>query len=113
MRDVVVWWAENIYEAETNESSEIHTAKLEYWQAKARVEKVKADTLEESVIKKEDVVQAWAFRLKEVANMLAALGMRLAPLIVGKDELESRQIINEETNNIRDNFARKGKFMGG
>jgi len=112
IKEVVQWWAENIYAPEDNEESDIYVAKLEYWRAKARVEQVKATKLEESVIPIDDVLAAWAWRVSEMSGMLAALGLRLAPMLEGLDEIGIREKLNEELWKVRDNFARKGRFMG-
>lgn len=109
LREVLNWWLENIYQAgEDNEAAQ--QAKTEYWQAKARVEKVKADVAEQSVVKIETFKKAWAWRVAEISNGLGGLPMRLAPLVANKSELEVRGIIEQEVWQIRDKFSRTGKF---
>jgi len=110
MKDVITWWVENIYEPE-NDADDIHTAKLVYWQAKARVETAKAQVAEGAVMSREEVEDGWAWRKSEESGMLAALALLLSPRLVGKNELEIREIINLEIWKIRDNFCRTGKYM--
>lgn len=109
LKEVLNWWLENLYQAE-NDSEELAKAKLEYWQAKARTEKVKADLAEESTMKIEDFKQAWAWRVAEMSNGLGALPLRLTPLLVGKSEKEINNLLESELWQIRDKFSRTGKF---
>lgn len=109
LADVLVWWLENIYKAE-EDTEALAEAKLEYWQAKGRVEKVKADTAEQSVMKIDDFKGAWAWRVSEMSSGLGALPFRLTPLLVGQSEKDIRKILETEIWQIRDKFSRDGKF---
>lgn len=109
LKETHLWWLDNIYTSKA-ESSAINDAKTEYWKAKARVERVKADEAEKSVISQADAIEAWAWRVGEMSNGLGGLPLRLAPLIAGKTEIETRKILTDEIWKIRDKFARTGKF---
>ena len=106
----IQWWAENIYVPEDNEQSELYKIKLEHWVHRTRREKLKADQLEESVIPRDDVAKAWAFRVREVRGKLLAVALRLAPLLEGLEELEIREILMKEMWDICDQFSRKGRY---
>ena len=107
--DVLRWWLENIYQAE-NDDEALQEAKLEYWQAKARNETIKADIAEKSVMLIKDFKEAWLWRVSEMSSGLGAMPMRLAPLIAGKDEQDARKILASEIWKIRDKFSRTGKL---
>ncbi len=109
IREVFNWWLENIYKEE-NDTEEMAAAKLEYWQAKARSEKVKADVAEDKAILVDDFKQSWVWRVSEMSNGLGSIPLRLAPLIAGKHESDIRSILENEIWKIRDKFARTGKF---
>lgn len=109
VKDVLTWWLENIYKAE-DDTEALAEAKLEYWQAKGRVEKVKADLAEKAVMKIDDFKGAWAWRVAEMSSGLGAIPLRVASLVVGKPEKEIRAILESEIWQIRDKFSRDGRF---
>lgn len=109
LREVLKWWLDNIYSI-GDEDESIREAKTRYWAAKARTECVKADQAEGSVISKDEVVAAWAWRVSEMSTGLGTLPLRLAPLCVLKKEAEIRKILEKEIWNIRDVYSRTGKF---
>jgi phage terminase Nu1 subunit (DNA packaging protein) len=109
LSEVLPWWLENIYKAE-EDTEALAEAKLEYWQAKGRVEKVKADVAEKSVMKIEDFKDAWAWRVSEMSNGLGAIPLRVASLLVGKSEKEIKAILENEVWKIREKFSREGRF---
>ena len=106
---VLQWWLDNLYQS-GDDTEEMAQAKLEYWQAKARNESVKADISEGKVIPVDEIKKAWAWRVSEMSNGLGSLPMRLAPLIAQKNERETRSILDSEIWKIRDQFSRTGKF---
>lgn len=106
---VIPWWIDNVYKAE-DDTEAMADAKLEYWQAKARTEKVKADLAEGASMKIEDFKQAWAWRVSEMSSGLGSIPLRIAPVVAGKSESDIRAILDEEMWKIRDKFARTGKF---
>lgn len=106
---VLQWWLDNIYRSE-DDGDELASAKLEYWQAKARNETVKADLSEGSVMAIHEFKVAWAWRVGEMSNGLGAIPMRTASLLVGKTEKEIKSILENEMWKIRDKFSRTGKF---
>jgi phage terminase Nu1 subunit (DNA packaging protein) len=112
LRKVMMWWIENIYEIEKDPDSDISAFKTDYWRHHARLEKAKADLLEGSVMKKADIVTEWAWRAAEMGGNLAAVPLRISPLLEGLNEIERRKVLDEEMWTIRDNFSRKGRFTG-
>ncbi|MBW2609934.1 MAG: hypothetical protein JRC68_06290 [Deltaproteobacteria bacterium] len=57
-----------------------------------------------------DVAAEWAARVKEVSRGMEFLANRLPPLIIGKTEDEMQMLISNEVWEIRDRFARTGRF---
>ncbi|RLB92232.1 MAG: hypothetical protein DRH26_06715 [Deltaproteobacteria bacterium] len=110
VKAVLFWWLDNMYQAGDDDES-LAAAKLEYWQAKARTEAVKADIAEEKVISVEDFKMAWAWRISEMASMLSALPLRVAPIMAQKEETVIRGLMRDEVWKIRDMFSRTGKFF--
>jgi phage terminase Nu1 subunit (DNA packaging protein) len=109
LRDVLNWWLENIYKAE-DDTEAMAEAKLEYWQAKARTERVKADLAEGSSISIDDFKASWLWRVSEVSTGLGSIPLRIATLVVGKQESDIRAILDSEIWKIRDKFSRTGRF---
>ena len=102
------WWQDNI--KNSNDTSDIQTAKGEYWQAKARREKVAADLAEGKVAPTEDYIEAWSWRISEMRNGLLQLPLRLSQLVAGKSELETRKTLENEIWHILDKYSRIGKW---
>jgi len=109
VREVVQWWAENIYAA-SEDTGDINEAKTRYWQAKARSETVKADTAEGEVAPIADYTDAWAWRISEMSSGIGQLHLRLAPLVAGQPEIECRKILESELWAVLDKFSREGEF---
>lgn len=103
------WWLENLYKAE-EDGEQLAEAKLEYWQAKARSEKVKASVAEGSTMAVEDFKKAWVQRVAEMSSGLRSITLRIAPLLTGKTEKEMKSILDTEIWNILNNFSRDGRF---
>jgi phage terminase Nu1 subunit (DNA packaging protein) len=117
LKDVVYWWAENIYEKQNDimpgadMDSDIMEAKRKYIVAKAEAESIKVELLRGSVIKIDDIVKAGAWRVAELSNSLSALSLRLPSLLIGKTEIEMRSIISDEVWRLRDAFTRTGAWF--
>jgi len=111
LKAVFDWWQNNIMVSASEEKNKALAAiKLDYWRDKARNERLRADKTEEELISKDEVAKQWAMRLSEVANGLAALSMRLPPLLEGKSQSGMRAIIDSEQKKIRGNYYRTGRF---
>ena len=105
------WWLENIYgNKNQTDDANINQTKHEYWTHKARNEKVKADLAEGAVMPRADIISEWAKRVHEVSSGLDALSLRIAPLVVGKDEKDIERIISDEIWDLRDSYARTGTY---
>jgi phage terminase Nu1 subunit (DNA packaging protein) len=109
MKAVFQWWIENVYH-EGADSEALALAKQKYWESKARSEKVKADLAEDAVMSIDELKKAWAWRIGQVSTGLGQIPLRLAPLVVGKTEMEIRGILDNEMWKIRDTYSRTGKF---
>ena len=80
----------------------------------ARLESdLKALKLQEAkgeTVRWEDIIPEWATRIGEVSKGIEYLSNRLPPLVVGKTEDEIQLIISNEGWDIRDRFAKTGRF---
>lgn len=114
VKEVFEWWLANIYQspgggAEDNDESMLEAKRL-YWSAKAEGERIKVEQTKANLIPKKDIANEWSFRVSEICSGLNALSMRLPPLLEGKNQIDMRDIIDSEVWNLRDNFARHGRF---
>lgn len=113
LKKVLEWWLANIYQdkLEAGESGdEMRAVKLEYWREKAAGEAIKNKLTLGELIPKEEIIPEWAARVREVANGMQSLAMRLPPLIAGKDQRQVRDIVKLNTRQILENFSRHGRF---
>jgi len=107
MKDVLNWWLENLYQS-SEDGEALAEAKLAYWEAKARSEKVKADEAEKAVMKIDDFKAAWVWRVAEMFTGLRGWTMRLATMLVNQPETEVRRILREESRAASEKFSRAG-----
>jgi len=75
-----------------------------------KLKKLKLSIAKGEYVKKEDIAKEWAGRMAEVGKGLDYLSTRLPPLLEGKSQGEMRTIISNETWEIRNNYARTGRF---
>ena len=85
-------------------------AETVYREERARRQKLEADALEEKLLTREDVAQAWASRVAEVRSALASLPRRVARDLLGRTEAEIRARLAEEVREICGGYARGGTF---
>lgn len=109
LRAVHSWWIDNIY-ASKEDAPEMQIEKTKYWQAKARVEKVKADEAEGAMTPTAELKEAWTWRVVEVRNRLLQLPLRLSAIVAGLPEPEIRARLQDEIWNILTQYARPGEF---
>jgi hypothetical protein len=107
LKAVVEWWVEHIVGAD---SQEIEGVKLKYWTWKAEKEKVGVERCKEELIPRASIAQEWALRVAELTAALTALIDRLPPLLVEKPREEVRRILDEEIWQLRDQYAREGRY---
>jgi hypothetical protein len=85
-------------------------ADLRWRLAKARREELLVDQLNENLVPRGEIAKEWAARVGELTAGLTGLIDRLPPLLQGKDRAEMREIILEEIWNLRDQYARDGRY---
>jgi hypothetical protein len=85
-------------------------ADLRWRLARATREEMLVEQIKENLIARDEIARCWAARVAEVTAGLNALSERLPPLLVGKDHQAMREIIAVEVHNLRDRYARDGKF---
>jgi hypothetical protein len=109
LKDVHEWWVENIHAA-GSDAPELLKLKAEHLREKIRYDRVKADEAEEKVMPKADFTDAWSWRMSEMKSGLLSLPLRLAPLVAGKTELETRKALENELWQILEKYSRDGKW---
>ncbi len=110
---VILWWAENIYEAkvEREERDEgLKGARQRYWKAKAEKEELGVAQTKGEIIPKKTLADIWCARISEVRQGLLSLPDRLPPVLVGKTQLEIREIIHKEVVSLLEMYSREGKY---
>jgi hypothetical protein len=85
-------------------------ADLRWRLARATREEMLVEQIKENHISRDEIARCWAARVAEVTAGINALSERLPPLLVGKDHQAMREIIAVEVHNLRDRYARDGKF---
>ena len=85
-------------------------ADLRWRLAKARREELLVEQLNENLVPRGEIAKEWAARVGELTAGLTSLIDRLPPLLQGKDRAEIREIIFEEIWNLRDQYARDGRY---
>jgi hypothetical protein len=98
LRQVLEWWMANIMASKTEEADkDLTEIKKEYWEARTRSEVVKAATLEEKYLPFEELDEEWGWRAGIYRAGLLAYSSRLPPLLVGKKQLQMREILHKES----------------
>lgn len=111
LHDVIIWWAENLYEPDSTEGTDLHKVKLQHMKAKAEHEELKVALLKGTLMTIEEIIDAGAWRVSELSAGLSAMALRLPHMLIGKDEIEMRAIIQEEMWKLRDAFSREGVWF--
>lgn len=109
LSEFLPWWLENIYAA-SGEDADIGEIKKGYWRAKTRVEEVKAATLEEKYIPKEDVGDVLSYQSSVFRQTLLAFSSRLSIILVGKNEKEIREILFDEAWTVLATISKNIKY---
>jgi len=112
LKELNLWWIEFIYQGPVNEEtdSSLAAARRDYWQAKAEGEQLKVAELKESVVSWDKIETEWCARVAVVTSGLEAHADRLPPLLEGKSRAQMQKIIKQEIWQLRDSYARKGKY---
>ena len=112
LKAVFDWWWENIAAYHTSEilDGSLENARREYWQAKAEGERIKVDQLKETLVSWDKIDIEWCARVAVVTSGLSAFADRLPPLLEGKSRPQMQNVIKQEVWQLRDSYARKGKY---
>ncbi len=112
LKELTIWWIEFIYQGPVNEEtdSSLAAARRDYWQAKAEGEQLKVAELKESVVSWDKIETEWCARVAVVTSGLEAHADRLPPLLEGKSRAQMQKIIKDEVWQLRDSYARHGKY---
>ena len=112
LRKLVELWADNVHGGDSKLTGDdaLDGAKRQYWQAKARVESVRADQAERSVFSREEVVSKWRKKNVAVCTGLELFADRLPPLLEGHNQLEMREIIDKEVGYLRNSYGTIGEY---
>lgn len=111
VREALLWWLDNVYDASGEDSiEELRDSKIRYWEAKADREEIKRDQEKEQLIPLAEIGPQWAGRMREISAGLEAFGSRIAPRVVGKGIHEIQRICDDEQWRLRDSFCRTGRF---
>lgn len=109
LREVIRWWAGHIFrESDTNDSKS---------EAERRAAWAKAHAAEEAnairrgqLMRREDVVNQWAFRVANLRSGLLALPSRLGDLLANKDISSVRVILRQEMECLLALYSEHGAF---
>ena len=108
---VFVWWQENIMSSKgEDKNTKLGDIKTAYWGARARVERVKADVLEEKYLPKEELATEWQYRAALYRAGLLAYSSRLPALLIGKDQLEMRGVLLKESSLLLASLSEDQKY---
>ncbi|MHC1726880.1 MAG: hypothetical protein AB9866_12885 [Syntrophobacteraceae bacterium] len=112
LKKLVFWYVENVYAGPVNKdsSSSLQAVKSRYWDAKAARETHRLEVERREVLPKQDVYGEWASRVLEIKAGLLNWKDRLVPMLVGRSPEELRGIIDAETWDLLDQYARQGKY---
>lgn len=108
LKEVFKWWLENI--AAESETSDIQSVKLEYWKAKAAIEKLREANMRGELIQVSLVEQEFTRRVHIFRSGFVLLLDRLPPLLSGLDAEEIRKILEDEFDRILKNYAAQLSF---
>ena len=98
LRQVLEWWQKNLLESKQEDVDDtLAEIKREYWGHRSRREKVKADEAENSVLPFEELDEEWGLRAGIYRAGLLSFSSRLPPLLIGKAQLDMRQILHDES----------------
>jgi hypothetical protein len=77
---------------------------------RALIAGIERKRLQGEFVPESEVVQQWAARVREVTGGLETLADRLSGILIGKGRDEIHQIIRTEVGELRDAYARNGKY---
>lgn len=108
LQAVFEWWVKEYGGVEDSEDAK--RIKTEILKLDRDTKAVKLAQLQETLISRDEIAQAWAARVGEVTSGLMTLADRLPPLLVGKDRGAMREVVDAEIRQLRESYARSGKY---
>lgn len=114
LKELYDWEKENLDKWEGDDASLI-AVKRRYMGAKAEKAEMEVEIQRGGLIRREEVLRQWAWRLGEVRAGLIAFCDRLPPLLEGKTRGEMFETLFDEVAGLFTNFSREGRFcpLGG
>lgn len=110
LREALPFWRDRILKPSSTLDVKLAATKERQLEAKARMAEITLAKMEDKLIEKDAVVEAWCSRIAEFGNACKALKYRLPPVCAGKSIAEMRVIIDAELDALFANFKRTGKF---
>ncbi|MFC1827760.1 hypothetical protein ACFLZQ_07525 [Thermodesulfobacteriota bacterium] len=96
--NVIEWWQNNLLESKQEDfDNSLAEIKRNYWRHRSRREKVKADEAEEQVLPLSELGEEWCCRAGVYRAGLLSFSSRLPPLLIGKKQLQMREILHKES----------------
>lgn len=90
--------------------AEREMADLRWRLARSMREEILVDQLKENLVARDDIAAEWAARVTEVTSGLSSLADRLPGVLEGKTRAQMQDIIATEVRNLRNAYAREGKY---
>ena len=103
------WWNEAINSGASEAEENI---RLEYWKWKTENERMRAQQTSGELLAKDEVLAAWANRIRNVWGMLYLLESRLPPILHGKSINEMQELIQTEIRAVNEHYCRHGRHCG-
>lgn len=110
LKDVFLWWLENIHEDATNRDESLLEFKRQHEKERIRITRAKADTLEGRLVSRDEVIRGWCDRMRIVRSSLLQLEFRLPNLLEGMTLIEKKRIIHDECVKILEEYSRDGAY---
>jgi len=110
LKAVFNWWLDNIAETKISDTETIQELKAEHLREKIKGERLKNEQTEGNLISLDEIKKQWSARVGVVTSGLEAFADRLPPVLEGKSKSEMKQLIKREIRELRDSYARKGKY---
>jgi phage terminase Nu1 subunit (DNA packaging protein) len=110
LKAVFDWWMENLAESKIPDTERLQVLKAEHLTEKIKGVRLKNAQLEGSMVAWTVIDTEWAGRVAVVTSGLTAFADRLPPLLEGKGRVQMQEVIKKEVWELRDAYARKGKY---
>ncbi len=107
LKECFQWW-QRVIDGGGTEEMESH--KTRYWKEMADGKEIDNEVMRGSLISKNDVIQAWVWRVADLRTGLLAWASRLPPVLEGKNVIELRLALRDAADELLGAYERDGKF---